>query len=1074
MTFVRFTLALCVCVPGVAHAAEPVDYRKEVKPILQERCYACHGALAQKGKLRVDSGAFLLKAQAIIPGKPGESELVLRIASDNEATRMPPEGLPLKPEQIAKIKAWIEQGAKVPADDAPEPDPRDHWSFRTPQRPNASIPANQNAIDYFLQLKRTEKALPPVPPADKRVLLRRVYIDLIGIPPTAEETAAFVNDTALDAYDKVVEKLLASPQYGERWGRHFLDIWRYSDWWGLGAELRNSQRHIWHWRDWTIESFNADLGYDEMIRQMLAADELYPTDSTKLRATGYLARSYFLFNRTSWLDEVVEHSGKGFLGLTFNCAKCHDHKYDPIKQSDYYQLRAIFEPYQLRTDLIPGEPDATKNGIPRAFDCNLDAKTPFHIRGDERNPDKDRVIAPGLPKFLAPNGLTVTPVKLPPLAYRPGARPEFVAAYRKLAEAKLATAKAAHATAIAERDKLGKAPQDTPKQPNAPTEGKLIFKDDFAKPNPDLWEAGPGMWKHENGKLLQQKTGDGRSHLRAKTAPPADFEAKFNFTITGGDPYKSVGISFDVADANDVLVYVSAGGNKLQIAHKDGADYKYPTESALTKAIPLNKPIELLVRVRGTLVNVSLNGEHAIAYTLPVARKAGKLELITFTASAEFTGFALRELPKDFALVQPGKGAPKIALTPQAAEANVAVAERAVALAEAELLALEARAKADSTVNKDDAKAAAKAEKLAALRNAEHALAVAQAELLRAVPTTKAASEQKVKTAEANVANAKKAAENPGETYTAIPGAVKSAESNVESAASKARPFPDTSTGRRSAFANWIADSKNPLTARVAVNHIWLRHFGQPLVPQIFEFGRKGAAPTHPELLDWLACEFTEKKWSFKHIHKLIVTSNAYRLSSSSANADASLKIDPENRYYWRMNATRMDANAIRDSLLHLAGELDLTLSGPPVPAAQQETSRRRSLYFFHSHNEHNKLLDIFDNANVLECYRRSESIVPQQALALWNSKLAQSMAAKINDRLHTRLKDADDSALTNAAFETVLGTLPTKDELAICLEALTELRASLKTVPEPDRTKRARLQLVQALLNHNDFVTVR
>ena len=799
MRFLGFALVLLL--PLSAQAADPVDYRKDVKPVLQERCYACHGALAQKAKLRVDSGANLLKGKVIIPGKPDDSELILRVSAENEAQRMPPEGHALKPEQIAKLKAWIEQGAKVPADDAPEPDPLAHWAFRAPVKDaRPRLAANENPIDHFVQAKWKELGLKPVAPAEQRVLLRRVYLDLIGLPPTAEQTEAFVKDAAPDAYEKVVDALLASPQYGERWGRHFLDIWRYSDWWGLGAELRNSQRHIWHWRDWTIENFNADLSYAEMIRQMLAADELYPTDEKKLRATGYLARSYFLFNRTSWLDEVVEHSGKGFLGLTFNCCKCHDHKYDPIKQTDYYQFRAIFEPYQLRTDLIPGEPDATKAGIPRAFDCNLDVKTPFHIRGDERNPDKDRAVLPDLPKFLKPDGLKVTPVKLPPEAYQPLRRPEIAMTYRVAVETKIVAA---------------------------------------------------------------------RANL-----------AKSEATHAG----------------------------------------------------------------RFVLVRLALIAPH----------------------------------------------------------------HRAVAVLAAEIAALE------------DAFA------------------------------------------------------DPTKAPLALRGAVKSAESNVESAASKSRPYPETSTGRRSSLANWISDAKNPLTARVAVNHLWLRHFGKPLVANVFEFGRKGSSPTHPELLDWLAVEFAEKKWSLKHLHKLMVTSNVYRLSSSSANAEASARIDPENRALWRMNSTRLDANAIRDSLLHLAGELDTTMSGPPVLAAAQEASRRRSMYFFHSHNDHNKLLDIFDNANVLECYRRSESIVPQQALALWNSKLAQTSGAKINDKLHAKLGAVDDQKFVTAAFETVLGTSPTKDELATCVEALAELRTALKDVKEPDRTKRARLQVVQALINHNDFVTVR
>ena len=489
--------------------------------------------------------------------------------------------------------------------------------------------------------------------------------------------------------------------------------------------------------------------------------------------------------------------------------------------------------------------------------------------------------------------------------------------------------------------------------------------------------------------------------------------------------------------------------------------------------IPANKPLELLVRARGPLLNVSYNGEHLLAYTSPIARKAGKLDLITYTATAEFTGFTLRELPNDFELVQ-SKGVPKAGpLTAEVADANVVAAEKAVAAAEAEIVSLEARAKADASAAKDDAKTAASAEKKAAVAIAELALALADAEVKKAAPAMKSAAEQKRKTAEAALTTAKKATEVPGEAYTPIPGAVRAAESNLDSRP-KFGPFPDTSTGRRTALANWIADRNNPLTARVAVNHLWLRHFGQPLVANVFEFGRKGSPPSHPDLLNWLAVELMEKQWSFKHLHKLMVTSTVYRLSSSGANAEASLKIDPENRHLWRMNPTRMDANAIRDSLLHLAGDLDLAPGGPPVPVASQEANRRRSLYFFHSHNEHNKLLDTFDNANVLECYRRSESIVPQQALALWNSKLAQTSAAKINDRLHARLGAADDSAFVTAAFETVLGTSPTKDELATCLDALTELRDTLKEAKELERTKRVRLQVVQALINHNDFVTVR
>jgi hypothetical protein len=1059
-------------------AADPIDYRRDIKPVLQARCYASHGVLAQKAKLRIDSRNGMLKREVIVPGKPGESPLVARISSEDESTRMPPEGHPLKPEEIARIKVWIEQGAKVPDDDAPEVDPREHWSFQTPRRPTIPVIAEsqliiRNPIDSFIAARWSEKKLQPVKPADKRILLRRVYLDLIGLPPTSTEIDSFLSDTSPDAYEKVVDKLLISPQYGERWGRHFLDIWRYSDWWGLGAELRNSQRHIWHWRDWVVESFNADLGYDEMIRQMLAADEIYPTDSIKLRATGYLARSYFLFNRTSWLDEVVEHTGKAFLGLTFNCAKCHDHKYDPIKQLDYYQFRAIFEPYQLRTDLMPGEPDAMKDGIPRAFDSNLDAKTPFHIRGDERNSDPNRTVNPGLPQFLSPIGLKVEPVKLPLLAYRPGVRPEMVEAYRQGAAAKVAAAK----------DTLSKArisfetTNNKPAEKKLLTEGKLIFKDEFSKPNPEVWETGPGMWKFERNRIIQQKSADGRSYIRSKFQPPTDFEAKLRFTITGGDPYKSVGIAYDVIGNNEALAYVSAlsGGNKVQIAYKNGTDYQYPTDGALNSTIPVNKPIELAIRVHGTLINVSIDGHHALAYTLPIARKVGKLDIVTYTASAEFTGFELRELPNDLELIQPGtKPGSVVVLTPEIAKAKVIAAERSVTAAEAELAAVIARATADRSGKKEDAQFAAKAEKLSAVLNAELSLAQAEVELLTIALAARPSAEMKRKAAVDALAASRKAAETLGDAYTPLPGAVKTAESNVEMPASKARTFPDTSTGRRTALAKWLSDPKNPLTARVAVNHIWLRHFGKPLVANVFEFGRRGTAPTHPELLDWLAVELTEQNWSFKHLHRLMVTSNTYRLSSSSINAETTNKLDPENHCLWHMNSTRMDADVIRDSLLHLAGDLDLTRGGQPVPLAEQENNRRRAMYFFHSHNEHNKLLDLFDNANVLECYRRTESIVPQQALALWNSRLAQTMSGKINDALHTRLGEVDDTRFAIAAFELIVASTPSPDELSVCLEALKELRIALKDMKEPERAKRARLQLVQALINHNDFVAVR
>jgi len=881
---------------GALGAAEPVDYLREVKPLLTARCQACHGALQQKAGLRLDTAKLLREGgnsgPAVVPGKSSASLLIAHLTAAGGKRRMPPadQDEALSEKQVLLLRDWIDQGATGPADEKPEADPKDHWAFRPPVRravPKVKDTARvRNPIDAFLGAERDKHGLTPQPPADRSTLLRRVALDLVGLPPTREELAAFVADPSADAYEKAVDRLLASPQYGERWGRHWMDVWRYSDWWGLGVEVRNSQKHIWHWRDWIIESLNADKGYGQMVREIVAADELYPDDLDRLRATGFLARQYFLFNRNTWLEETVEHTSKAFLGLTMNCAKCHDHKFDPISQQDYYRFRAFFEPYQVRTDEMPGETDFEKDGLPRAFDCNLDAPTYRFVRGDERQPLKDRPLAPGLPRLLAFADLDIRPVPLPAEAHAPGLRPFVLEDHLRLAEQKIDEARAALA--------------------------------------------------------------------RAKKA---------------------------LADAEKV------------------------------GPLPPSEP----------------------------------------------------------------------------ARAAVVAAEKALAAAQAQPAALRARALADRARHQQPAapdaqnlvRSAALAEKQAGLASAEENLARAEWELLGADAAKKAPAEAKRNSARDAVAAAKKALEAPGEAYTPLRGTLKTLENNLETAASRGKPFPTTSSGRRSALARWMTDPRHPLTARVAVNHVWMRHFGKPLVPTVFDFGRKGTAPTHPELLDWLACELMASGgrespggWSLKHLHRLMVTSDAYRMTSSSAGAPtANRTADGENRYYWRMNPVRMEAQVIRDSLLALAGDLDLRMGGPTVPAAD-ETSRRRSLYFFHSHNEYQKFLSTFDDASVLECYRRAESIVPQQALAVSNSRLALSAAARINARLHERLGEVSDAEFVKAAFETVLAATPTADEQKECAAALKELKELLKG--QPDALRRARGDLIQALVNHNDFITVR
>ncbi|MFM7076546.1 MAG: DUF1549 domain-containing protein, partial [Planctomycetaceae bacterium] len=437
---------------GDASPGTAADWSGPIKALFADRCFSCHGVRRQEGGLRVDTVAALLagggSGPAVVPHDPA-SLLVARLGAADAAQRMPPEGEgePLSAEQVRMVAGWIAAGAPAPADDPPEADPRDHWAFRPRVRPPLPVVARpervRNGVDAFLEVSRERRGIAPQPEAPRPVLVRRVWFDLLGIPPGADDLAAALADPAPDWYERLVDRLLADPRYGQRQARHWMDVWRYADWWGLGDQLRNSQKHIWHWRDWIVESLDADLPYDEMVRLMLAADELAPDDLPKLRATGFLARNWFLFNRTPWMDETVEHVAKGFLGLSMNCAKCHDHKYDPLAQDDYYRLRAFFEPLHVRLDVVPGEPDLEADGIPRVYDGLPDAPTFLLVRGEDTRPDRSRPLLPGVAEVFATVPLEIRPVPLPKSAAEPARRPWVIDAHVAAARRRLEAATAA-------------------------------------------------------------------------------------------------------------------------------------------------------------------------------------------------------------------------------------------------------------------------------------------------------------------------------------------------------------------------------------------------------------------------------------------------------------------------------------------------------------------------------------------------------------------------------------------------------------------------------------------------------
>ena len=1132
-------LAALLCVSDAIAADEPVDYLTQVKPMLQQRCYACHGALKQEAGLRLDTAAFAIKGgesgAAVVAGELADSSILLkRIAATHAEERMPPseEGEPLTAEQIELIRHWIAAGAKSPIDEQPEADPSQHWAFQPIVRP--SVPADSSdwcrtPIDAFLEQQQRKHGITPQPEAPRIIQLRRLHLDLIGTPPTAEEIAACEADQSPLWYQQTVKRLLDDPRHGERWARHWMDIWRYSDWWGLGDQLRNSQKHIWHWRDWIVESLNADTPYDEMIRLMLAADEMHANDLGKLRATGYLARNYWLFNRPQWMEETVEHVGKGFLGLTMNCARCHDHKYDPIAQDDYYRLRAFFEPYHVRMDVVPGESDLTRDGIPRIFDGLPDEPTYMYVRGDERNPDKSRVIQPGVPQVLSFADLTISPVTLPEEAREPERRPWVFDAYVSKAQQRSEAAKAEVQNAL---QKLQTAESKEAELMKKDEETKLterekqrpLLTEKFETLEAARWKQFGGNWTHSPGKLEQKMDGPTRAALRLMEKSPRDFEASVRFTILGGSQWRSVGITFDAtqpdptqpaaATDSEQNVYVSAvaGGSKVQAAWNRGGNWTYPGgEAVRSMPIELNRTYTLRIQVRDNLVNAFLDDEPVIAWESPLPRTDGALQLITFDALVAFHEVTISALDPKLPLRMPGSDplsnpqTLKMAqVAAESARADLKVAEAASAVALAELESTKKRADAQraewdpaDTSRPEKLAAAIMAERHVQVEKNAQAILVAEKSLLVATGDKKAAAEKAVqdaRTAHEKSLSALEAEIKPEDKFTRMTGAAWTPTRFFNSGKDDPEVmFSSTSTGRRTALANWLTDRRNPLTARVAVNHIWTRHMGQPLVPTVFDFGRKGTPPVHQELLDWLAAELIDSGWSMKHLHRLIVESAVYRMSSSvrtygiaegefGRNGDGestasspdllvspspSLMSDPENRYWWRRVPIRMESQLVRDSLLSMAGTLDSTMGGPSIPADQQAASTRRSLYFFHSNNERNLFLTTFDEALVKDCYRREQSIVPQQALALSNSQLALDASQQIAQRLSKGVRE--DEEFARIAFRVVTGINAGEAEITASVSALESWKKLSGGSPET-----ARANLIWALINHNDFVTLR
>ena len=1119
-----FACGWIVACSATARAADPVDYARDIKPLLAQKCFACHGALKQQGGLRLDAAQLLRgggdTGPVVEPRKVEESELWRRVKGVGNTPRMPPdgEGEHLTDAQLDMVRRWIEEGAATPEAEPVPADPRQHWSYRPAVRPALPNPVHaewiRTPIDAFVATSLEREGLSPRVAAPREIWLRRVHFDLVGLPPTVEELRAFLADTDPLAEERVVDRLLARPAYGERWGRHWMDVWRYSDWYGSRGinEIRYSQRHIWRWRDWIVESLNVDKPYNRMLTEMVAGDELAPLDPHTLAATGFLGRNWYKFDRNVWMFETVEQTSQAFLGLTFRCARCHDHKFDPVTQEEYYRFRAFFEPHDVRTDPVSAnlatEKDATlgevlKEGLARVFDKDPAVKTHLFQRGDSRYPDESKVLAPGVPAALGGKLDDIVPVSLPAEAWYPALRPEASAALIAAAEVKVTAARKHVSDANGEFAAAENALANWKPAPAEVTSSWL--RDDFAARSDETWQVVSGDWTWEGGRLAQ-KTVTSFATLVTKKNHPRDFRAKVRYRTLKGGTIRSVGFSFDqngTGDSQDVYTSVNDSAPSIQAFHRAGGAQAYPAAGIVRTPLELEREIVVEVRVRGPLLSIVLDGVPKLDYVMPAPRRDGKFALWVHEGQAEF-------LEVDIAELVPTRED----LAREVAERRLLVelAERDVEIAGAEVEACRARIAAERLRYGAGGGKATDEEIVTSARVAHAAVAkVGWLEERKAewsaerrlsllaettgkideanVPPAIAEARGKLATARMAVEAKRVEMETPGETYAPL-GAT----------------FPPTSGGRRLALAKWLADPHNPRTARIAVNHMWLRHFGQALVPSVANFGLNGDGPSHPELLDWLATELVENGWRMKPLHRMLVLSAAYRQGSSdiapaawgSAVADTAAKseatpvaVDRNNRWLWRMNSRRLEAEAVRDALLATGGMLDTTLGGPEIPEGEGFSILRRSLYFRSTPNERMTLLDTFDAADPNGCYRRKESVVPAQALALMNSPLALDASRAIAESLcgtPTPDDEPNRRVFVRAAFERVLSRAPTDAEVSTCLAYL-ERVANGPTIegdksfpagptgrrpPSKDPARRARENLVHVLVNHNEFVTVR
>ncbi|MFN7937025.1 MAG: DUF1549 domain-containing protein [Bryobacteraceae bacterium] len=1053
----KLTLALWGAASAMAQSPDGF-FEKNIRPLFIAKCNGCHGGATPAGGLSLLTREALLKGggrgTALVVGKPAESLLMKAVMHTAGTLKMPP-GPKLTDAELAQLTQWIETGAvwgaAAPAADSTKATGK-YWSFVPPVA--AKIPAGsgwgKNPIDAFIMAKLVEKGLKPAAAADKRTLIRRATYDLIGMPPTPEEVKEFLADNSPQAFDKVVERLLASPRYGERWGRHWLDVARYADSNGLDENL--VYKNAFRYRDYVIQAFNKDKPYDQFVHEQLAGDLMPETSDLQTTferwtATGFLSLGAKMLAEddpvkmeVDIIDEQIDTIGRTFMGLTVGCARCHDHKFDPIPTADYYSLAGIFKSTKTMENF------------------KVVAKWHEHVLAPKE--DRDRLDA-HLAKVEAKNKeigkiTKAENEKLTSAAKRKvGA---YLLAAHEVRETAPLSVLPAGAAVLVEReassfDAGNVAKPVEPKKTNVPKGGKGPFFAEY--------------------KIAVEKTGDYQIELRdeERGAGTADLYIAGVMVKKGEGAVQNREASPDAGGWAPLGIFrLEQGENVLRLQHKNRFPY-FARMRVAASPLPAgtHAPRTLVQIARHYGINPSILDqmvEHlersngAAASVLYAFENFGKRQQAgewTSPAARLFEGFA--------------------------ASSREALAERYQSLF---LEVIDAAPEGDAPRK---ALREFLMEKFGPFRAPDDArdyyAETARLEVARL-------EEERKKLEAATPEFPQAMGVRDGDKITDLPIHLRGSHINLGQtvprrflraiAGENQQPLSAKTSGRLE-LAQWLTSKDHPLTSRVMANRIWRWHFGRGIVPSADNFGRLGEKPVNQPLLDWLALRFMESGWSVKAMHRLIMASATYQMSS--AYDERSFETDPENSLQWRFTRRRLEAEPIRDAILAVSGGLQLVNGGSILTYKDRQyvanTSKRggvdydraiRAVYLPVVRSSMYEQFTAFDlpDPSVPQGDRNASVIAPQ-ALFMMNGSVVLQHTRKMAERL-LAMPLADDGARVREAYELALSRPATGAEVD---EALTFLGRIEKELPADakDKTAAKWQSFCKSLLATNEFIYI-